>query len=133
MKIKTFMAMLAAALLCVTSFSACSDDDDDDSKRYTYEFSAELTDPGDMTDDEIAVNETALFVLEEAQNKELAKTAITSEQAKLLFDTIVENFKEGMENTPNTLTKPVKVTFSMTNKSLGKVEFSEVVTIQPGK
>lgn len=124
------MAMLVAGLLCVASFSACSDDDDD-SKKYTYELSAELTDPGSMTTAEIQANETSLNYLENTYNAELSETPMTSKRAKQIFDTIVKEFKDGLKNTPNNLTQAVKFTFSMTNKSSGKVQFSEVVTIQP--
>ena len=64
MKFKSFMAMLVAGLLCVASFSACSDDDDDKDKTYAYEMVLELTDAGDLSQDNIQVLNTTFATME---------------------------------------------------------------------
>lgn len=126
------MAMLAAGLLCVTSFSAC-DDDEDDSKQYFYELAADLTDPGSMTPAEIKANQDDLDYLENYYNTNILTSTLSSGNAKKALQKVVKKFKEGIAGEANTLTKPVTITFSMKNKSTGNVEFSETVTIQPSK
>lgn len=132
MKIKSFMALLAAGLLCITSFSAC-DDDDDDSKKYSYELVAELTDPGSLSAAEIQENKAALNILANSYNSELSTMTLSPGDAKELLNKIVSEIKKALAGQPNPSTSAVTFTISMRNKSLAKVEFSETITIQPSK
>lgn len=134
MKIKSFVAMLAASLLCVTLFSACSDDDDDnDSKQYFYEFNVELTDSGSLTADEIQVTESALELFEDKMNSELSTMTVTPANAKKMLKEFAKLLKESSAEAGSELTKAVVYTLSMKNESTGKIECTETVTIQPGK
>lgn len=124
------MAMLAAGLLCVTSFSAC-DDDEDDSERHLYEMIAELTDPGSMTPAEIQTSKEGLEIYVVSINQELSTIPQTSAKAKKTLKELVNNFRKMLDD--STLTKAVTYTFSMKNKSMGKIEHTETLTIQPRK
>ena len=75
MKFKSFIAMLVTGLLCITSFSACSDDDDDKDKTYAYEMVLELTDAGDLSQDNIQVLNTTFAAMESQVGTQYATPA----------------------------------------------------------
>ena len=92
MKFKSFIAMLVTGLLCITSFSACSDDDDDKDKTYAYEMVLELTDAGDLSQDNIQVLNTTFAAMESQVGTQYATPAAV----KRIFNENVSQIKNSV-------------------------------------
>ena len=124
MKFKSFMAMLVAGLLCVASFSACSDDDDDKDKTYAYEMVLELTDAGDLSQDNIQVLNTTFATMESQVGTQHATPA----KEKQIFKENVSEIKNSIKTVLAGMshTKTVKVTFGFFNTGTQKLEVSQV-------
>ncbi len=124
MKFKSFIAMLVTGLLCITSFSACSDDDDDKDKTYAYEMVLELTDAGDLSQNDIEVLNLTFATLKSQAGTQYATPA----KVKQVFNEHVSQIK----NSVGTLvagmshTKTVKVKFGFFNTGTQKLEVSQV-------
>lgn len=124
MKFKSFMAMLAAGLLCIASFSACSDDDDDKDKTYAYELAVELTDPGDLSQTNIQIlNDTF-----SAMKSQVGTQRATPAQVKKIFDSSVSETKKTIGALVSQMphAKTVKITFGFYNTDTKKLEISQV-------
>lgn len=114
------MAMLAAGLLCIASFSACSDDDDDKDKTYAYE----LTDPGDLSQTNIQIlNDTF-----SAMKSQVGTQRATPAKVKKIFDSSVSETKKTIGALVSQMphTKTVKITFGFNNTDTKKLEISQV-------
>lgn len=124
MKIKSFMAMLAAGLLCIASFSACSDDDDEKDKTYAYEMSLKLTDAGDLSQTDIQTLEDTFNYMESQVGTQYATPA----KVKQTFNENVAQIKSsvGILVKAMTHTKTVKVTFGFYNTGTQKLEVSQI-------
>ena len=94
MKFKSFIAMLVTGLLCITLFSACSDDDDDKDKTYAYEMVLELTDAGDLSQDNIQVLNTTFAAMESQVGTQYATPAAV----KRIFNENVSQIKKFCRN-----------------------------------
>lgn len=126
MKIKSFLAVLIAGILCVTSFVACDDDDDDD-KVYGYEAVVDLTDPGDLSAANITTLETAFTAEETAFGTQY----MSKGDAKKAFDAAVSAMDKSLSAAIRDNTKTVKITFGLFNTGTQKLEFSKVFSIEP--
>lgn len=119
------MALLAAGLLCITSFSACDDDDDKDKeKTYAYEMVLELTESGDLSQSDIqALNSTF-----QVMKSQVGTQHATSAAIKRIFDENVSSIKTSVGNLVGTMshTNPVKVTFGFSNTDTKKLEVSQI-------
>lgn len=118
------MAMLVAGLLCVASFSACSDDDDDKDKTYAYEMVLELTDAGDLSQDNIQVLNTTFAAMESQVGTQYATPA----KVKQIFKENVSEIKNSIKTVLAGMshTKTVKVKFGFFNTGTQKLEVSQV-------
>lgn len=120
------MAMLAAGLLCIASFSACSDDDDENKdKTYSYELVAELTDPGDLSQTNIQIFNSACA----AMIAQVGTQRATPAKVKKIFNESLSGMKQTFESilAPMPHTKTVKITFGFYNTDTKKLEFSQVL------
>lgn len=124
MKFKSFIAMLVTGLLCITSFSACSDDDDDKDKTYAYEMVLELTDAGDLSQDNIQVLNTTFAAMESQVGTQYATPAAV----KRIFNENVSQIKNSVGTVVAGMshTKTVKVKFGFFNTGTQKLEVSQV-------
>lgn len=124
MKFKSFIAMLVTGLLCITLFSACSDDDDDKDKTYAYEMVLELTDAGNLSQDNIQVLNTTFAAMESQVGTQYATPAAV----KRIFNENVSQIKNSVGTVVAGMshTKTVKVKFGFFNTGTQKLEVSQV-------
>lgn len=121
------MAMLAAGLLCITSFSACSDDDDkNDDKKYSYKMVLELTDAGDLSAAGVAMVKSTF----ETMVGIVGVQKETSARVNQIFNESVSDIKQDVDKLLKSLphSEPVKVTYGFYNIDKDKLEFSKVFT-----
>ena len=119
--------MLAAGLLCITSFSACSDDDDkNDDKKYSYEMVLELTDAGDLSAAGVAMVKSTFETMEGIVGVQKE----TSARVNQIFNESVSDIKQDVDKLLKSLphSEPVKVTYGFYNIDKDKLEFSKVFT-----
>lgn len=119
------MAVLAAGLLCITSFSACDDDDDKDKdKTYAYEMVLELTQSGDLSQADIQTLNSTFQVMKSQVGTQQATPAAV----KQIFDENVSSIKTSIGNLVGAMshTNPIKVTFGFYNTDTKKLEVSQI-------
>lgn len=120
------MAMLAAGLLCLTSFSACDDDDDDD-KTYGYQLSIELTEAGDIPAAEVTEINKAI----KAGVEQFGTQYLTKSNAKKAFDLTVVAWQKTLSAAIKDNKETIKITLGYFNSGTQKMEFSHVFTFKP--
>lgn len=119
------MAMLAAGLLCIASFSACSDDDDENKdKTYAYEMVVELTDAGDLSQTNIQTLESTFAAMVAQVGTQYATPA----KVKQVFNETGSQIKSSIATILSAMphTQTVKVTFGFYNTGTKKLEVSQV-------
>lgn len=122
------MALLAAGLLCITSFSACDDDDDNDDKTYAYQLVLELTDAGDIPSEGVTMINQAF----KTTVQQFGTQYLTKSDAKKSFESSVANLQTSLGNLVKDNKKTVKITLGFFNSGTQKTEFSHVFEIKPG-
>ena len=80
MKIKSFLATLLVAISSIVAFSSCNNDKEE-TDYYFFKLTAAITDPGDMSQSEIALVDQALDLLETTYNGNVFNQAMTVETA----------------------------------------------------
>lgn len=126
MKIKSFLAVLLAGLVCVTSFTACDDDKDDD-KTYGYQLVLELTEPGDIPADLISQLNQAF----KTQINTVGTQYLTKSDAKKLFNQLVSTLQKSFDSVVKDNHKTVKITIGFFNSGTQKLDFSHTFEFKP--
>ena len=124
MKIKSFLATLLVAISSIVAFSSCNNDKEE-TDYYFFNLTAAITDPGDMSQSEIALVDQALDLLETTYNGNVFNQAMTVETAESVLDKMADELK----SKSGTSGQPVTITLRLTSSSTG--DLVETVTILP--
>ena len=92
MKIKSFLATLLVAISSIVAFSSCNNDKEE-TDYYFFKLTAAITDPGDMSQSEIALVDQALDLLETTYNGNVFNQAMTVETAESVLDKMADELK----------------------------------------
>lgn len=124
MKIKSFLATLLVAISSIVAFSSCNNDKEE-TDYYFFKLTVAITDPGDMSQSEIALVDQALDLLETTYNGNVFNQAMTVETAESVLDKMADELK----SKSGTSGQPVTITLRLTSSSTG--DLVETVTILP--
>ena len=119
MKIKSFLATLLVAISSIVAFSSCNNDKEE-TDYYFFKLTAAITDPGDMSQSEIALVDQALDLLETTYNGN-----VFNQTAESVLDKMADELK----SKSGTSGQPVTITLRLTSSSTG--DLVETVTILP--
>ena len=118
MKIKSFLATLLVAISSIVAFSSCNNDKEE-TDYYFFKLTAAITDPGDMSQSEIALVDQTTY------NGNVFNQAMTVETAESVLDKMADVLK----SKSGTSGQPVTITLRLTSSSTG--DLVETVTILP--
>jgi len=118
-KLQTLMLMMLVAFMGLAVQSCGSDDDKGAASREQFTLSAELTDAGNLTDDEKSAMQAGFAQIGHT-------VTATESEAKAALDESIEMYKDSYANTAG---KNYTVTFFLKNAS-GKVVYQKSIVVQ---
>ena len=115
MKVKSFLAILLVGLMSV-AFVSC-DKDDEKAETYLWKMTMAMTDPGDLSDQEIEQINMTFDVFDN-------QAYLTTAEAKALFDELIVYFEDTFSKLQvSDITKPVKITMTLASDEVsGRIE-----------
>lgn len=124
MKVKSFLAILLAGLMSVV-FVSCDKEDDPKAETYLWKMTMAMTDPGDLTDQEIEQINMTFDVFDN-------EAYLTTAEAKALFDQLIVYFEDTFSKLQvSDITKPVKITMTLASDEVSAAAMTHTFTINP--
>lgn len=123
MKVKSFLAILLVGLMSV-AFVSC-DKDDEKAETYLWKMTMAMTDPGDLSDQEIEQINMTFDVFDN-------QAYLTTAEAKALFDELIVYFEDTFSKLQvSDITKPVKITMTLASDEVSVGAMTHTFTINP--